>query len=117
MSVLGRIADLSRAVTLDVKSPGDLLYILGETRDGAHATFAVVPARNLMPKPANLGFEEAAAFGLTFQTAWHMLIARARLQPGETVVIHAAGSGVSTAGIVDGPAAPTGGRAVCFQSP
>jgi 2-desacetyl-2-hydroxyethyl bacteriochlorophyllide A dehydrogenase len=73
--------------------------ILGETRDGAHATFVVVPARNLMPKPENLGFEEAAAFGLAFQTAWHMLIARAQLQPGETVVIHAAGSGVSTAGI------------------
>jgi NADPH:quinone reductase-like Zn-dependent oxidoreductase len=73
--------------------------ILGETRDGGHAPYVVVPARNLMPKPGNLTFEEAGAFGLAFLTAWHMLVARAGLRPGETVLIQAAGSGVSTAGI------------------
>jgi len=73
--------------------------LLGETRDGTDAPFLVVPARNLMHKPKNLGFEEAAAFALTFLTAWHMMLTRAGLRPGETVLIHAAGSGVSSAGI------------------
>ncbi|MFQ5670532.1 MAG: zinc-binding dehydrogenase [Acidobacteriota bacterium] len=73
--------------------------ILGETRDGAHAPFMVVPARNLMRKPKNLPFTAAGAFGLTFLTAWHMLVSRAALRPAETVLIHAAGSGVSSAGI------------------
>jgi len=73
--------------------------ILGETRDGTCADFVVVPAANVLPKPGNLSFEEAAAVALPFLTAWHMLIARARLRPGETVLIHAAGSGVSTAAI------------------
>ena len=73
--------------------------ILGETRDGTNASCVVVPERNLMAKPTNLGFAEAAAFPLTFLTAWHMLSARARLRPGETVLVHAAGSGVSSAAI------------------
>jgi len=73
--------------------------ILGETTDGTCADFLVVPAANILPKPSNLSFEEAAAVPLPFLTAWHMLIARARLQPGETILIHAAGSAVSTAGI------------------
>ena len=73
--------------------------ILGEHRDGTCADFVVVPARNILPKPENLSFEEAAAIPLPFLTAWHMLMARAKLQPGETILIHAAGSGVSTAGI------------------
>ncbi len=73
--------------------------ILGEHRDGTCADFVVVPARNVLPKPENLSFEEAAAMPLVFLTAWHMLTARAGLRPGETVLIHAAGSGVSTAGI------------------
>jgi NADPH:quinone reductase-like Zn-dependent oxidoreductase len=73
--------------------------ILGETRDGTCADFLVVPAVNVLPKPDNLSFEEAAAVPLPFLTAWHMLMARARLQPGETILLHAAGSAVSTAGI------------------
>ncbi len=73
--------------------------ILGENRDGTCADFIVVPAENVLPKPEKLSFEEAAALGLPFLTAWHMLMVRAALRPGETVLIHAAGSGVSTAGI------------------
>ncbi len=73
--------------------------ILGEQRNGTCADFIVVPARNVLPKPESLSFEEAAAVPLVFLTAWHMLMERARLRPGETVLIHAAGSGVSTAGI------------------
>lgn len=73
--------------------------ILGETRDGTNAEQVVVPERNVMRKPANLSFAEAAAFPLAFLTAWHMLTARAELRPAETVLVHAAGSGVSSAAI------------------
>lgn len=73
--------------------------ILGETRDGACAAATCVPVANLLPFPANLSFEQAAAVPLVFLTAWHMLIARAELRPGEDVLIHAAGSGVSSAAI------------------
>jgi NADPH:quinone reductase-like Zn-dependent oxidoreductase len=73
--------------------------ILGETRDGTNADYVVVPARNLMPRPRSLDFASSAAFSLTFLTAWHMLVARAELRPGETLLVHAAGSGVSAAAI------------------
>jgi NADPH:quinone reductase-like Zn-dependent oxidoreductase len=73
--------------------------IFGETRDGTCAEKIVVPARNAIPIPATLAFEPAAAFPLAYLTAWHMLVARAELRPGETVLVHAAGSGVSTAAI------------------
>ena len=73
--------------------------ILGETRDGGYAPRVAVPARNLLEKPEGLSFEEAAAFPLTFLTAWHMLAARAELRPGEDVLVHAAGSGVGSAAI------------------
>jgi NADPH:quinone reductase-like Zn-dependent oxidoreductase len=73
--------------------------ILGETRDGTCATHVVVPERNALPVPASLSFEQAAALPLATLTAWHMLVARAALRPGETVLVHAAGSGVSTAAI------------------
>ena len=73
--------------------------ILGEMRDGTCAEFAVAPGRNAVPIPPGLSFEEAAAFPLTFLTAWHMIAARAKLRPGETVLVHAAGSGVSFAAI------------------
>jgi NADPH:quinone reductase-like Zn-dependent oxidoreductase len=73
--------------------------ILGETRDGGYAGLVTVPARNILPHPPGLSFAQAAAVPLTFLTAWHMLVTRARLRPHETVLVHAAGSGVSTAAI------------------
>lgn len=73
--------------------------ILGETRDGTCAEYVVVPRENVLPKPENLTFEEAAAVPLTFLTAWAMLVRRARVEPGEWVLVHAAGSGVGTAAI------------------
>lgn len=73
--------------------------IFGEHRDGGYAEYVAAPARNVLPMPAGLSFVEAAAIPLVFLTAWHMLNARAALQPGEDVLIHAAGSGVSSAGI------------------
>jgi NADPH:quinone reductase-like Zn-dependent oxidoreductase len=73
--------------------------ILGEHRDGGYAELLVVPARNILPLPAGLSYVEAAATPLVFLTAWQMLARRARLRPHEDVLIHAAGSGVSSAGI------------------
>ena len=73
--------------------------IFGEMADGGCADYAVVPAANLLPKPPSMSFEEAAAFPLVFQTAWHMLVARCRVRPGETVLVHAAGSGVGSAAV------------------
>lgn len=73
--------------------------IFGETRDGACTESLCVPARNALLKPKNLSFEEAAAFPLTFLTAWHMLVKRAGLKPGDDVLIQAAGSGVGVASI------------------
>ncbi len=73
--------------------------ILGETVDGGCAEYVKVPAVNCVPIPEGVSFEEAAAFPLVSLTAWHMLIARAKLQPAETVLVLAAGSGVGSAAI------------------
>jgi NADPH:quinone reductase-like Zn-dependent oxidoreductase len=72
---------------------------LGYLIDGGCAEFVRVPEVNCIPYPENLSFEEAAAVPLVFQTAWHMLVTRAQIQPGEDVLILGAGSGVGTAAI------------------
>ncbi len=73
--------------------------IFGESRNGGCAEKIAVPIRNLLRKPASLSFAEAAALPLDMLTAWHMLVARAQLRPGETVLVHAGGSGVGSAAI------------------
>jgi NADPH:quinone reductase-like Zn-dependent oxidoreductase len=73
--------------------------ILGESQNGGCAERIAVPLRNLIRKPAGLSFAEAAAVPLDLLTAWHMLIARAGLRIGETVLVQAGGSGVGSAGI------------------
>ena len=73
--------------------------IIGYRRDGGYAELVAVPGVNLIPKPGNLSWPEAAALPLVTLTAWHMLVARANLQPGEHVLVQAAGSGVGSIGI------------------
>lgn len=73
--------------------------IIGYRRDGGYAELVAVPGVNVIPKPKNLGWPEAAALPLVTLTAWHMLVARANVQPGEDVLVHAAGSGVGSIGI------------------
>jgi NADPH:quinone reductase-like Zn-dependent oxidoreductase len=73
--------------------------ILGYRRDGGYAELVAAPGVNAIRKPKNLSWEEAAALPLVTVTAWHMLVTRAQLQPGEDVLIHAAGSGVGSIGI------------------
>lgn len=77
----------------------DSYDILGYRRDGGYAELVAVPGVNVVPKPKDLGWPEAAALPLVTLTAWHMLVTQARLQPGEDVLIHAAGSGVGSMGI------------------
>jgi NADPH:quinone reductase-like Zn-dependent oxidoreductase len=66
---------------------------------GAYAELVKVPAQNLVPLPDDVDFVPAAAFPLTFVTAWHMLMTRARLKRGDDVLVLAAGSGVGQAAI------------------
>ena len=73
--------------------------ILGESIDGGCRERVAVEPRYLFPKPEHLSFAEAAALPLDMLTAWHMLVARAQLRRGETVLIHAGGSGVGSAAI------------------
>ena len=73
--------------------------VLGYVSDGGYAEFLSVPTENLVPIPPHVDFVAAAAFPLTFLTAWHMLMTRGGLQPGETVLVLAAGSGVGQAAI------------------
>lgn len=73
--------------------------IFGEHLDGTFAEYVRVPATALAAKPAHLSWAEAGAFGLTFLTAWRMLITRARLGAGESVLIHGIGGGVALAAL------------------
>jgi NADPH:quinone reductase-like Zn-dependent oxidoreductase len=72
---------------------------LGYMIDGGCAEFVRCPEANCMPYPENLDWAHAAAVPLVFQTAWHMLVNRAQLQPGEDVLVLAAGSGVGSAAL------------------
>jgi NADPH:quinone reductase-like Zn-dependent oxidoreductase len=73
--------------------------MIGYRRNGGYAEFVAVPGANLIPKPAELKWEEAAALPLVTVTAWHMLVTRANVQQGEDVLVHAAGSGVGSIAI------------------
>jgi len=73
--------------------------VLGEHVRGGYAQFISAPAQNIVLKPQNLNFIEAASFPLTFLTAWHMLVANCQVRPGDWVLILAAGSGVGVAAI------------------
>ena len=77
--------------------------ILGEHRWGTLAEYVVVPERNVLPKPDQLAWEEAAAYGLATGTAFRML-RRARLGAGEVLMVVGVGGGVSSAGLVLGKA-------------
>jgi NADPH:quinone reductase-like Zn-dependent oxidoreductase len=73
--------------------------MIGYRRDGGYAELLAVPGVNVIPKPKNLSWPQAAALPLVTLTAWHMLVTRAQVQPGEDVLVHAAGSGVGSLGI------------------
>ncbi len=73
--------------------------IVGMSRPGTFAERVVVPAGNVFAKPPHLNMTEAAALPLAYVTAWRMLMSRAQVRPGETVLIHGIGGGVALAGL------------------
>lgn len=73
--------------------------ILGEHVGGGYAPLLNVPLCNVVPKPAALSFEEAACVPVAYLTAWQMLMLKARIQPLQSVFIHAIGSGVGIAAL------------------
>ena len=73
--------------------------VLGLRSDGGYAELVAVPAENVVAIPPHLDFITAAAFPLTFLTAWHMLLTRGGLREGEVVLVLAGGSGVGQAAI------------------
>jgi NADPH:quinone reductase-like Zn-dependent oxidoreductase len=73
--------------------------ILGYGMDGGYAELVKVPRQNVILKPLGLSFVDAAAFPLVSETAYHMLVTKARVQAGDTVLVLGAGSGVGTAAI------------------
>jgi NADPH:quinone reductase-like Zn-dependent oxidoreductase len=73
--------------------------MVGYRRNGGYAELVAVPGANIIPKPGELSWEEAAALPLVTVTAWHMLVTRANVQPGDDVLVHAAGSGVGSIAI------------------
>lgn len=73
--------------------------IMGENTQGGYSRHVVVPDANLLPFPKNLSFTDAAAIPLCFLTAWQMVVRKAQVRAGQTVLVQAAGSGVSSAAI------------------
>jgi NADPH:quinone reductase-like Zn-dependent oxidoreductase len=73
--------------------------ILGEHTQGGYSRHFVVPDVNLVPYPGDLPFAQVAAVPLAFLTAWQLVVDKGRVRPGDTVLVHAAGSGVSSAAI------------------
>ena len=73
--------------------------VIGLRSDGGYAELVSVPSENLIRIPPHVDFITAAAFPLTFLTAWHMLLTRARLRGGDVVLVLAGGSGVGQAAI------------------
>jgi len=67
--------------------------------EGSLAEYVVVPAANLVPKPASLTHEQCACMGVTFLTAYRMLFVKAALAPGQSVLVQGAGGGLATAAV------------------
>lgn len=75
------------------------LRVTGEHRNGCYAEFIALPARNLLPIPPALSYQNAACFGGAYTTAWRGLFTRGRLKAGETVLITGIGGGVAVAAL------------------
>jgi NADPH:quinone reductase-like Zn-dependent oxidoreductase len=73
--------------------------LLGENTQGGYSRHIVVPDTNVLPMPKALSFTLAAAIPLCFLTAWQMVVRKGEVRAGQTVLVQAAGSGVSSAAI------------------
>lgn len=95
MELAGEVTALGEGVTQF--AVGDA--VVGGAKLGGFAEFAVLPAATIRRKPDNLGFSQAAAVGAAYLTAWVALVRRARLEPGEWVLVHGAAGGVGLAAV------------------
>lgn len=75
------------------------IRVLGGAVDGGYAELVSVPERNVFPLPEGRTFSEAASIPVAFLTAWHMLVTRCRVRPGETVLVLGGSSGIGSAAI------------------
>ena len=73
--------------------------VIGNGVDGGNCEYFAATGPNVMPIPDSLSFDQAASVPLVFLTAWHMLVGRAGIRPGQTVLVLGAGSGVGIAAI------------------
>jgi NADPH:quinone reductase-like Zn-dependent oxidoreductase len=95
----GVVVSTGERVVIDPTLDHAAGIVLGEHRDGTYAELIAVPHSALHPLPDQISFAQAAAFPLAFETAYRMLVTKARLQPGEWVLIWGAGSGVASAAL------------------
>ena len=86
-------------------APGDRVIGPAALPHGGYAEYALMPAASVMPAPAALDDAEAAPFHMTYQTGWFGLHRRAKLQAGETLLVHAAAGGVGSGAVQLGKAA------------
>ncbi len=93
-------AGVVEQVSADVNEfkPGDRVYTAGSI-SGTYAEFALCKAEQVHPLPANVSFEQGAAMGTPYATAYRGLFQRAEAKPGETVLVHGASGGVGTAAV------------------
>lgn len=94
LEAAGRVARCGPGVT--VPAVGDAVTVVGPA---CLARYARVDARLAVPRPAGLAVADAAGLAIVFLTAWHALHHQARLQPGETVLVHSAAGGVGLAAL------------------
>ncbi len=73
--------------------------VLGYRVPGGDCEYIAAPRSNVIPIPPEMTYDEAAAVPLVFLTAWHMLVARAKIRPGQLILVLGAGSGVGSAAI------------------
>ncbi|HUG85938.1 MAG TPA: zinc-binding dehydrogenase [Euzebya sp.] len=89
----------------DEGDPDVRFSLFSERHPGTHAELLAVPSANLIDKPAELSFAEAACLPVAYLTAYRMLFVQGAFRPGDTVLVQGAGGGVSTAAILLGRAA------------
>ena len=100
LEVAGEVVRLGEGVT--TPAPGERVCAL--ITGGGYAQYALAPAVQCLPVPATLSVEEAGVIPETFFTVWHNVFERARLQRGETLLVHGGASGIGTTAILLGKA-------------
>jgi NADPH:quinone reductase-like Zn-dependent oxidoreductase len=94
-----RFCDRCEKCTAGLQNQCPEFSVFGNPSDGGNCELMAVPPANIIPIPDSLDFNQAASVPLVFLTAWHMLVVRAGIRPGQTVLVLGANSGVGIAAI------------------